>query len=264
MSVKIAISGHGKKVSVKFKDNEFDSCFSFMKRVAALIEDSDSHDADKESENVCNTVIPFDNKDNAADTKDFVRGTKRLPNTSIVDVSTIDLKKAIAQETLIRCPFCGQSHCTIIGTHQNVRVLLKKKHNGKNSYYPAATPAATGNKTINDVFSEFTIAGLIRNKRIKEEHLHKQRLEFYNLMSNVNVTDEDFNADADTRLLCPVCGKESTLSVWVDAYVNPLKYFETGSLCEACGGELVDCIENDSVHGEVTVAKCEVCGHVMK
>lgn len=80
--------------------------------------------------------------------------------------------------------------------------------------------------------------------------LPEQAEKFVKMMTNINKGTQDVQ--------CTKCKETNPLDKWVEAYTDPLKYFEMESLCH-CGGELwMDKIPGTSSYGFV----CEDCGWV--
>ena len=56
-------------------------------------------------------------------------------------------------------------------------------------------------------------------------------------------------------MICPVCHESDTFEAWKDTFENPLNYFETEHLCDACGGEKLEkLIKKKKVYA------CDSCG----
>jgi hypothetical protein len=83
-------------------------------------------------------------------------------------------------------------------------------------------------------------------------------LYFKDLQDAALITQEDFAATDETDIFCPVCHQSESFYEWKNAYINPLDYFETEHLCDACGGETV--VKPDAVTKQKSIC-CETCGH---
>lgn len=161
----------------------------------------------------------------------------RIPN-NIVDIKDLNIKQAITEEALVRCPHCGQAHCLAVNAGNKIYVL--ERDFDKDEFNIIAE------------FDSLTSNGFI-GMCCKEDTDRKAYFE--DLQSARIITYEDFAANNDTEVFCPVCCTSNSFMEWKDAYENPLKYFETEHLCDACGGEKVEKLIKDTKK-----YVCEKCG----
>lgn len=162
----------------------------------------------------------------------------RLPN-NVVDVKELDIKQAVTEEALVRCPHCGQAHC--LAVNSGSKVYLMEREFSSNEF----NIIADFDSLTSDSFA---------NVCCKPE---TDRLAYFNDLQNAPiVSHEDFAADNETEVFCPVCCKSDTFMNWKNAFEHPLDYFETEHLCDVCGGESLP----QMVKGK-PYKKCDICGH---
>ena len=170
----------------------------------------------------------------------------RIPNT--IDMSELEIKKAVTEEPMIRCPHCGQSSVVIVDISNTERYMLRKTiKNGKETF-----------ETILLMEDDNQLNNMIRKDDV-------DKLDYYNDIVKIkpfkNVKDSDINVDNDTDLICPMCNQKFKFKSWVDAFKDPLSFgFESESPCDVCGGETVEAIDKDK---NITI-KCEKCGFIKK
>lgn len=162
----------------------------------------------------------------------------RLPN-NVVDINTLDVKQAVTENTLVRCPHCGQSHALIV--HSSGRMYMMRKNYKKKEFVSIAEWSQDDTETM-------------LNSCCKED---TDKQAYYYDLQNVseNTKIGDFFVNNETEIFCPVCNTSNNFLQWKDAYENPLNFFETEQLCDACGGEVVEKI----IKGK-TFKICDVCG----
>lgn len=166
----------------------------------------------------------------------------RLPNQ--VDLSELEIKKAVTTEPMIRCPHCGQASKAIVRIDNTENFLLRKVNkNGKDTF-----------ETVMQISSEEDI-----DKICKPENANI--MDYHNDISKIRIAgrlrNTDLNVSNETVLQCPVCREQHKFSDWVEAYKHPLDFgFETECLCDVCGHEAVASIDKD----KNKVIKCEDCG----
>jgi hypothetical protein len=165
----------------------------------------------------------------------------RLPNTSIIDPATLDVKKAVTEKALVRCPHCGQAHCLAISA--GAKIYFMERDFDKNDFGIIAK------------FDSLTNKGFL--VMCCKEDTNKL-LYFRDLQDAALLTQEDFAATDETEIFCPVCHQSESFYEWKNAYINPLDYFETEHLCDACGGETV--VKPDAVTKQKSIC-CETCGY---
>lgn len=163
---------------------------------------------------------------------------ERIPN-NVVDVKTLDVKQAITEKALVRCPHCGQAHALVV-------------HSGSNIYFMERNFEENEFRIILhfDSSNEKQLTGVCY-----KEDMDKLAY-FCDLQSLKEISNDDFVLDNDTEIFCPVCHESNTFESWKRAYEHPLEFFETEQLCDVCGGETVT-----KVVKEEKMNVCEKCGH---
>lgn len=151
---------------------------------------------------------------------------ERLPNNT-VDPSKLETSKnEMGKHTHFRCSECGQSVVTVVNGNVIIRDLENKEEN------------------------------LCITKALLEDFNYED--------AKTKVTDVGVSliSDGNTKAFCPMCLSEKLIELWVDAYENPLKYFEYENPCPICGSETVF---NINATGKPTI-KCdnEECGYEIK
>lgn len=151
--------------------------------------------------------------------RDFIR--PRLPN-NIVDIKDLSIEKAVTENALVRCPDCGQAHCLAI--HSD-KIYMMRKDYDKNEF---------------GIICEFD--SLQSQDFIKACCKKETNRNFYyqDLQKIKFITTSDFAVNDDTEIFCPVCCTSNSFGEWKNAFQNPLEYFETEQLCDACGGEKLE------------------------
>lgn len=166
---------------------------------------------------------------------------KRLPNQ--VDVSELDVKDAVTENALVRCPACGQSSIIAVQHDGELYEFMAKRNN-------EFKHIVTCNST--DEMHDMAYRRVDRTKIP----------DYYNDINNIrSFEDNDVVINNDTQICCPICGSVENFNEWKNAWQNPLLYFEYEHPCEWCGGETTVLKADES--GEV-VYKCEICGHEFK
>lgn len=188
----------------------------------------------KQSENVT-SVTPV---------KDDFKIRERIPN-NVVDVKDLDIKQAITEKALVRCPHCGQSHILALNSGNRIYVMRK--------FYAYAAEDEFRIILEFDSLNSHDFLGIC----CKPETDRKAYFE--DIQKTYMKDDKDFAVTNDTEVFCPVCCQSDTFLNWKNAYDNPLEYFETEHLCDACGGETVT-----KMVKKQKVTKCEKCGHETK
>lgn len=176
-----------------------------------------------------------------APVRDDFKIRDRLPN-NIVDVKELDIKQAVIEEALVRCPHCGQAHCLAVNAGSKI-YLMERNFNNNEFNIIAEFDSLTSNDFVNVCCKPDT-----------------NRLDYFNDLQNALVINyEDFAANNDTEVFCPVCCQSDSFMNWKNAFENPLDYFETEHLCDVCGGETVT-----KMVKKTKITKCEHCGHETK
>lgn len=173
--------------------------------------------------------------------KDEFKIRERIPN-NVVDVKELDIKQAVTEKALVRCPKCGQAHCLAVNSGSKIYVM--ERDFNKNDFNTIAE------------FDSLTSKGFI-GMCCKPDTDKKA---YFNDLQNVSVISyDDFTVNNDTEVFCPVCCESDTFLNWKNAYENPLEYFETEHLCSVCGGEMIT-----KMVKKQKINKCEKCGHETK
>ena len=161
----------------------------------------------------------------------------RIPN-NIVNIEDLSLTQAVTENALVRCPHCGQAHAIIV--NDNTGIYLMRKDYQKNEFV---------------VIAEYGIDDDSFTDACCKDDTDKQ-IYFKDLQKQPELSDiTQFNVTNETELFCPVCRNSNNFKQWKDAYENPLNFFETDQLCDACGGEkLPKVIKNKTVYC------CDKCG----
>jgi DNA-directed RNA polymerase subunit RPC12/RpoP len=165
----------------------------------------------------------------------------RLPNTSVIDPATLDVKKAVTEKALVRCPHCGQAHCLAISSGAKIYFMERDFH--KNDFGIIAKFDSLTNKGFLGMCCKTDTNKLLYFKDLQDAAL---------------ITQEDFAATDETEIFCPVCHQSESFYEWKNAYINPLDYFETEHICDVCGGETV--VKPDAATKQKSIG-CETCGH---
>lgn len=173
--------------------------------------------------------------------KDEFRIRERIPN-NVINIKELDIKQAVTEKALVRCPKCGQAHCLAVNSGSKIYVM--ERDFSKNDFNTIAE------------FDSLTSKGFI-GMCCKPE---TDKRAYFNDLQNVSVISyDDFTVNNDTEIFCPVCCESDTFLNWKNAYENPLEYFETEHLCSVCGGEMIT-----KMIKKQKINKCEKCGHEVK
>lgn len=169
---------------------------------------------------------------------------ERLPNSNVVDIASLTVEKAVTENSLVRCPFCGQAHCLAVNSGNHIYFMARNYDSNQFdivSEYDSLT---------NDLFLDICRKDL------------QGYLTYYDLIRQLPFKENiDFAVENNTEIFCPVCHGSNPFIDWKDAFENPLKYFETESLCDACGGERIEKVTKKSkTENSKTVLECERCG----
>ena len=149
-------------------------------------------------------------------------------------------KQAIKEKALVRCPKCGQAHCLAVSSGSKV-YMMERQFSSNEFGIIAEFDSLSSQDFVNMCCKEDT------DKQLYFEDLQALKL----------LDDKDFAVNNDIEIFCPVCHESNTFETWKDAFENPLKYFETEHLCDACGGEKLEkLIKKKKVYA------CDSCGLV--
>ena len=167
----------------------------------------------------------------------------RIPNQ--VDLSTLEIKKAVTNEPMIRCPHCGQASKTIVCINDCENYLLRKiTKNGKKTF-----------ETVMVLEDQEAIDNICMPEGANITDYHSDIMK---IKQSKKLQNTDLNVSNETMLLCPCCKEKEPFSKWVDAFQHPLEFgFETETLCDICGGEAVKAIDENKHE----IIQCESCGN---
>lgn len=168
---------------------------------------------------------------------------ERIPN-NIVDVKDLDVKQAVTENALVRCPKCGQAHALVV--KDSNRLFLMRKNFDNNEF---------------EIIAD-TEAGNDNGEALNAMMCHNgEYLEYFKMLQDASVIDSsDFAVNNDTEIFCPVCHQSNTFMNWKDAWENPLHFFETEHICQVCGGEISCSVSKEgSDNGVCNDCKTEVC-----
>lgn len=165
---------------------------------------------------------------------------ERLPN-NVVDIGALDIKQAVSENALVRCPKCGQNHAIVL--------------RDKNKLYLMRRSYAVG---------EFGIVMEVDN--VPEDigkiccggDSPEEKLTYFHSVQSLNLQDDkDFSVTNETEIFCPVCKESSPFMQWKDAHEHKEHYFEFEHVCGVCGGEcIMDAKEEKDGKGLVVCTKC--------
>lgn len=145
----------------------------------------------------------------------------RIPN-NIVDIKDLTIEKAVTENALVRCPSCGQAHC--LAVHSDKIYMMRKDYDKNEFGIICEFDSLQSQDFINVCCKEDT------DRNFYYQDL--QKIKF--------ITTSDFAVNDDTEIFCPVCCSSNSFSEWKHAYQDPLSFFETEHLCDACGGEKLE------------------------
>lgn len=169
---------------------------------------------------------------------DEFRIRERIPN-NVVDVHTLDVKQAVTEKALVRCPHCGQAHCLAANAGSKI-YMMERDFKADDFNIIAEFDSLTSEDFIGVCCKPDT-----------------DRLAYFQDLQNAEtVNDSDFAVNNDSEIFCPVCCESDTFLNWKKAYETPLEFFETEHLCDVCGGETIT-----KVVKKQKVNKCEKCGY---
>jgi predicted RNA-binding Zn-ribbon protein involved in translation (DUF1610 family) len=164
----------------------------------------------------------------------------RLPN-NLVDVKDLDIKQAITENALVRCPHCGQSHILAVNAGNRIYVMRK--------FYAYA---AEDEFRIIFEFDSLTSKDFLGICCKPETN---RKAYFDDVQKMPMIDDKDFAINNDTEVFCPVCCQSDTFMNWKKAFDEPLTFFETEHLCDACGGEKLEKLVK-----KTKMYQCDKCG----
>lgn len=235
--IKLCVKHGDYSVSIKVPKEVFDTKAGIL--VTALKQGLDS--IIKEEIDSPRPIIKEQPKKDIQPARDEFKIRERIPN-NIVDIKDLDIKQAVTQQALVRCPHCGQAHVLAVNSGNKVYVMRK-------FYY-------TNNTDEFKIIAEFDSSNTkgLFNMSCKPDTDKKAYFEDIQKINTID--DKDFAVTNDTEVFCPVCCQSDKFLNWKKAYESPLEFFETQQLCDVCGGEAITKIVK-----EQKVNKCEVCGH---
>ena len=157
-----------------------------------------------------------------------LNGAEVVPNDNMVDLSKVKMEKpSITKHTHFRCPDCGQSVLTVVNDTIVMRDLENKEDN---------LCILTG--------------------------VDLENFDYEEAKDHVSDIGACLVADGLTEARCPKCSSEKLIELWVNAYEQPLKYFECEKPCPICGSETVFSVDRSGT----SVLKCDkdTCGYELK
>lgn len=167
----------------------------------------------------------------------------RIPNQ--IDLSELEIKKAVTEEPMIRCPHCGQASKVIVCLNDTENYLLRKVIKDKKKTF----------ETVMLLEDQDAVNGICMPENANVLDYHSDIMK---IKQSKKLKGTDLNVANDTVLLCPCCKEKNRFSKWVDAFKNPLEFgFETENLCDICGGEAVKAIDENKHE----IIQCESCGN---
>lgn len=236
--MKIEITSKDLSVTIKSKDdtlNKKDILFLCEKVYDSLeIMHSLTMKVDNTSE--VEKSMPVITPIEQAKTTDSFNIRERLPN-NVVDINNLTVEQAVTENSLVRCPHCGQAHCITINSGEHIYFMARDY--AANEFVIVAEFDSLNNTDFVDMcFKD-----------------GDDYLQYYNAVREMpSKEDVDFAVDNDTEIFCPVCHKSSSFLQWKSAFENPLKHFETDNICDACGGERIE-----KFVGKRKCMSCEKC-----
>lgn len=231
-----------KKGDIELEINGFDNT-ARVKEIIEYLEPLNPHFITK-----IDDIVDVDNVDKDVDKpKEIVKPKERpmfrnrVPNT--VDLSEVEITKAITTEPMIMCPECGQSLFAIVHISKDENYFIRKIYKNKKPTYELVLKLNDGEEVQNIVFNP----------------AKAKRIDYYNDIMKVKVNKDlkgkDINVSKETVMICPMCKEGHAFVDWNETYNDPT--FESDHPCELCGGETVEIINKD----KTKVRKCEICGH---
>lgn len=163
----------------------------------------------------------------------------RLPN-NVVDIKDLTVKQAVTESALVRCPNCGQAHC--LAVHDNGHIYFMARQYATNEF---SIIAEFNEQSEKDKFMQMCCNEDTNRKAYYED-----------IQQAKTLPDIDFGVQNDTEIFCPVCCKSHSFQDWKKAFDEPLTFFETELLCDACGGEMLPKMVKGKSYQE-----CDKCGH---
>lgn len=167
----------------------------------------------------------------------------RIPNQ--VDLSELEIKKAVTEEPMIRCPHCGQSSKAIVRIGQTENYLLRMVTKGNKKTF----------ETVLELTDEESVNNVLMPEGASVTDYHNDIMK---IKQSKKLKGTDLNVDNNTVIQCPCCREKETFSKWSEAFKYPLEFgFETETLCPICGGEAVKAIDENKNE----ILQCEHCGN---
>lgn len=168
---------------------------------------------------------------------------ERLPNRdnggNIIDINDLNVHMPTPGRAYknFRCPKCGQSSMIITS--------LKKDVN-----YDYEQALRTGTLLVRDIVHDGKIFSVDLTKLDLERVTYEEACRA--VVEEVVILSED-NETGENSCICCKCGAHESINDFIQAYLNPLLYFDYENPCPMCGEEL--CMSID--HDQQQVYKCE-------
>ena len=167
---------------------------------------------------------------------------ERIPNE--IDVSELNITKADTEQSMIRCPKCGQSSKAIVELNDGDSYYLRRQYSKSKKEEFSAITKLSG---LQEIFNMC---------KPDDANIIDYHNDIMKIKIPSNLKDVDLCVDSNTIIRCPICKDQKNFSDWSKAFKYPLKYgFESDILCDVCGGEAVEIITKDG-NKEI---KCEHC-----
>lgn len=197
-----------------------------------------------------NNIVEFKNINNTK-----TEEKKHIPGE--VNLNELSIQEAETKHLLFRCPCCGQGHVCLVKPKENEYILMAR-HNNDFEYIETLDEDGADKVTITNMLS-------VKNINITEDYIadfdkeeNKDKLIDYfdDIQSFEYNSDCDVIIEDDTNIMCPICSAISPASSWINAYNNPLEYFEYDDICDVCGGEMIYSVSKKDQENEL---ECEIC-----
>jgi hypothetical protein len=143
---------------------------------------------------------------------------------------------------MIRCPNCGQAHSMTVEYKGDVYLVKLNEEMTEQTLFVNGVPADGKNPKREEWIKQFEKIPV--DTVVKCDECHEVKTTVQRVVKDGDMTTEKL--------------KHNTIKDWLDAFEDPLKFFEMEQLCH-CGGELwMDHIPGTTQYGFV----CEECNWV--
>lgn len=168
---------------------------------------------------------------------------ERLPNRdkggNIIDIHELNVKMPTPGRAYknFRCPTCGQSSIMITSLKKDIQ-------------YDYEQALQSGELVVRDIVNDDKLFSVDKNRLNVAGFTYEDACQ--SVIEEVVILSED-EATGENSCICCKCGAHEPINKFIDAYLNPLMYFDHETPCPMCGEEL--CISID--HDQQQVYKCE-------